>query len=75
MSADGASDHGSDRASHERRAQWATIKALPWARIGGLAGVLGVIVGVVFGIVGACGSDEPPSSGPTPVGFWERRLW
>lgn len=52
----------------EHRALWATVKTLHWTRIAVVLTGLGVIVGLVFGLVSACGSDDPVASTPSQAG-------
>jgi hypothetical protein len=65
---DGHDPTSKNHQSVEHRAWWATIKALTWTRVGAAIGALGLIAALVFGLVSACGSDEPAAPGPSQSG-------
>jgi hypothetical protein len=52
----------------EHRALWATIKMLPLARLTVALTGIGMIIGLVFGLVSACGADEPTAATPSQAG-------
>jgi hypothetical protein len=52
----------------EHRAWWATIKMLPLARWTIFITGLGTIIGLIFGVMSACGTDEPKTSTPSQTG-------